>query len=265
MKQLIKKILSHKMSAILSKMLYTLRIRWDCRSVVPLYRDMMIAYQYRTDDVKLEALSHSQWGQELYVLSKIFNDKQEGVFVEVGGNDPIRISNSYTLEQLGWTGVSFEPIDHIREKWEGVRSTPCLPYVIGNEEGFVEFEEIIASGGTFGLSGVAGYTFSNKDIFTQFKPEVKSVKKKQMRKLENVLNELNMNSIDILFIDVEGFELNVIKGIDLNEFDIKCICIKAVPFTQQTKELRKLICSKGYKLIANISSDEIYVKIQNNY
>jgi hypothetical protein len=52
--------------------------------------------------------SNSQAGQDLFVLSCL-NYKRNGVFLEIGSNDPITINNSYLLEKTyGWKGLMIE-------------------------------------------------------------------------------------------------------------------------------------------------------------
>src|SRR4051812_36130853 len=38
-----------------------------------------------------------------------FGNKNQGTYVEVGANDPKRLSQTWWLEQNGWTGILVEP------------------------------------------------------------------------------------------------------------------------------------------------------------
>jgi hypothetical protein len=58
--------------------------------------------------------SYSQLGQDLDVL-KLYSNKQTGTFIEIGASDGKILSNTYLLEQMGWTGICVEPIP---EKFE---------------------------------------------------------------------------------------------------------------------------------------------------
>lgn len=49
--------------------------------------------------------SFSQSGQDLFV-NAIFDGKRDGLFLDIGCNHPIELSNTYALEQeLGWRGL----------------------------------------------------------------------------------------------------------------------------------------------------------------
>jgi hypothetical protein len=53
---------------------------------------------------------NSQAGQDIFVYD-VMKRKTDGTFMEIGGHDPKYINNTYVLEQIGWTGFSFD-IDH---------------------------------------------------------------------------------------------------------------------------------------------------------
>src|SRR4051812_7676853 len=65
----------------------------------------------------------SQCKQDKFVNEVIFNNKRNGVFVDIGANDGITFSNSYFFEkQLGWTGLCVEPLESTFQKLKAVRS-----------------------------------------------------------------------------------------------------------------------------------------------
>ena len=53
--------------------------------------------------------SYSQYKQEEFVLN-YFNNKKDGIFIELGGLDGIRHSNTFLLEKkYNWRGLMIEP------------------------------------------------------------------------------------------------------------------------------------------------------------
>lgn len=70
--------------------------------------------------------NYSQAFQDLFVLS-ILDGKKNGTYVEIGGDHPVVINNSYLLEtQFGWKGVSFELIQSAVDFYNTLRSNQCL-------------------------------------------------------------------------------------------------------------------------------------------
>jgi FkbM family methyltransferase len=207
---------------------------------------------------------YSEHGQDAYVLTELFSNKRDGVFVDIGANHPTDCSNSYLLEQHGWHGLAVEPQEAINKLWAGARKTPCLACVVGAESKVVTFVE--GTPDQHGLSGVEGYNKATD-----------SVLKKQVfqRRLEDILNEYNLAHIDYLSIDVEGYEMNVLEGIDFSRVNVHVIGVendlpfkflpligKRLGFELGQNKIRRFLKSKGYKYVARIVSDDFFVKAE---
>jgi hypothetical protein len=68
----------------------------------------------------------SQAFQDMFVLGML-NGKKNGTYVEIGGDHPVVINNSYLLEsEFGWKGVSFEIIQSAVDFYNTFRKSPCL-------------------------------------------------------------------------------------------------------------------------------------------
>ncbi len=210
---------------------------------------------------KFNEKNYSQFGQDVFVNN--FFNKKDGIFVDVGANYPVNGSNTYLLEQNGWTGLAIEPQENLRNLWANERKTPCLKYVIGTENKMVTFST--GNDEQHGLAGVSGF---NKLTISSKKIEL------EQRRLDDILNEYNIKDVDYLSIDVEGYEMNVLKSIDFSKTNIKLIGLendlgfKWLPFIGKrigselgSDELRKFLKDKGYKYIARIVCDDFFVKI----
>ena len=241
--------------SILRRMIRIILIRINAAKFTPLSRKMLVRDYYIS---KSRKKTKSQFGQDIFIFERIFNCRKTGFFVEVGGNDPIVMSNTFFFEIEGWEGISFEPIESICALWESTRRAKCYPYAIGSSETWIEFDEVSDSGSDGVLSSVKGF-----GRLAEHRPTI--TVKKQMRRLENIFNELDIEHIDILFIDVEGYELNVLKGINFDKVSIKCICAETlaffeyIPFSKKSDEIRTFLRDKGYILVANIGGDDIFV------
>ena len=70
--------------------------------------------------------NYSQAFQDLFVLS-VLDGKKSGTYVEIGGDHPINISNSYLLEtQYDWNGISFEIDSNKVEYYNSIRKNICI-------------------------------------------------------------------------------------------------------------------------------------------
>lgn len=205
--------------------------------------------------------SHSQFGQDLFVI-KTLGEIQNGVFVDIGGNHPINGSNTYLLEQKGWNGIAIEPQEKLRKLWPGLRKAECLNYVVGPENKVINFIE--GKDSEHGLSGVEGY---NKCHATAQKVSV------EQKRLEDILKEKQIDRIDYLSIDVEGYEMKVLESINFTATTIRLISIENdigfvnIPYIGEkigaelgNNKLRHFLRDKGYVYIGRVVCDDFFIK-----
>src|SRR5437868_5852365 len=66
--------------------------------------------------MSIEPAGVTQEALEKKAVREFFDNSSSGVFVEVGANEPqAETSQSWHLEQLGWTGVLVEPLPQLCE------------------------------------------------------------------------------------------------------------------------------------------------------
>jgi hypothetical protein len=67
-----------------------------------------------------------QANQDSFVLNAL-KEKRNGVYVEIGANDPFSWSNTYLLEsEYDWTGVGFEIVPSLVDAYNNNRKNPCI-------------------------------------------------------------------------------------------------------------------------------------------
>lgn len=215
-----------------------------------------------TSSVADGKVSHSEYGQDRFVLDRMFAGKKDGVFVDVGGNHPTDCSNSYLLEQNGWTGVAIEPQAYLRALWPALRTTECLGCVVGPENTNITFLQPDPS--EHGLAGVVGFNNVAKGGQHITLPQ---------RRLRDILQERGISHVDYLSVDVEGYEMSVLRSIDFDQVQIEVIGIEnasgfpRVPIIGRrlglelgSNELRRFLRDKGYDYIARIAFDDFFVR-----
>ena len=143
-------------------------------------------------------------------------DLDGGFFVEAGANDGVNFSNTYYLERVrGWTGVLVEGIPDLYRAC--VRHRPrsrvvnCA-LVPPEKEGvpvtmhYSNLQSIV--------SGALPYQHVEEGLRSQgertYEVEVPG------RTLTSVLDEAMPPRFDLLVLDVEGYEAQVLRGLDLD-------------------------------------------------
>jgi FkbM family methyltransferase len=166
---------------------------------------------------------------------------RNGTFIEVGAFDGIVQSNTKLLEEAyGWTGILVEPSPILQKRL--VRNRPhskCFQCALGS------FEQ----DNTYVYGNFDGSLMSSVDGSRLHKPANQRV---LVRSLQSILDEVNLYHINFFSLDVEGYELNVLKGIDFERttFDYLLIEVYA-KFYHQIVELLKL---KGYVMVENFTN-----------
>lgn len=166
------------------------------------------------------------------VLSDYFPQGYKGTFFDVGAYEPINISNSYHFEMNGWDTYCFEANTLLIEELKSKRKN-VFNYAISDEnKDITEFNVVIGCWG--GGSLMAGLSAINLDpqYLNKFSGGIEEIIKITVpqKTLNSVIETeiLNLTEIDIMSIDVEGGELNVLKGINLNKYKPKILVIENV-------------------------------------
>lgn len=154
-----------------------------------------------------------------------FNNKNSGVYVEVGANEPTDLeSQSWHLEnELGWTGVLVEPNPELAEKARLLRpKSEVFPFACTSPEKKGPLTLYIPLKGEAQVPGHASLEI-NADDFSYRKHHEVFV---EAETLDAILQASSITKIDLLSLDVEGTEIDVLKGFDLLKYRPKLILLE---------------------------------------
>lgn len=180
-----------------------------------------------------------------HMLIEILN-MENGVFIEVGAVDGLLQSNTKLLEQeYGWTGILVEPSANLFPILCKNRPlSRCFQCALGS------FEE----NGTFAYGDFDGHPMSSltgrRDTPQQYRVLI--------RNLQSILDECNLQHINFFSLDTEGYELNILKGIDFNKTTFDYILIEI--YTHQYADIVSYLETKGYDVMKCLSN---YNKVSN--
>jgi len=142
--------------------------------------------------------SNSQAGQDKFVY--LITGQRPGTFLDIGSSHPVKINNTYALEQIGWTGI-----------------------LIDSDTGV---------------------------------PEITKLHRTSEFRLCNAVQinwETVPTSIDYLSLDVDEASLDCLKTIPFGKIGFRVITIEHDSYRfgdQRADEMRKILSSAGYSLIA---------------
>ena len=174
--------------------------------------------------------SYSQIGQDVYYIEHISKFKRNGFFLDVGANDGILTSNTAKLEfEYNWNGICIEANPDLIEMLTKNRPHSTIIHAaVWQENKTVQFEipitDIKKTKGNL-LSRISNIDRNSKGFKKDTKIKTVQV---QAKPLTDIIKE-NLKPpyiIDYMSLDVEGAEIEALKGIDFSLIDIKFMTIE---------------------------------------
>lgn len=166
---------------------------------------------------------------------------EKGFYIECGANDGVDQSNTYYYEKfLNWNGILIEPLDKKFAELKKNRS---------NKNIFIN-SALVASKDT---QNINIFEDNLKSKITLHNEEINErIIKVKATTLSKILNENKAPSvIDFFSLDVEGYEEEVLKGIDFNRYKFKFILIET-----SNPKIFEVLKKNNYKLLKKISSGD---------
>ena len=180
-------------------------------------------------------------------LVAAFFGGRKGYFVEVGANDPRERSQTWHLEQAGWTGVLVEPQPDLAAALKRARSGKVFEAACSTPENSGRMLPLHVAGP---LSSLDRHTMA-----PGASPE--KVIAVPVRTLDSILEEAGTpGSFDFLSIDVEGHEIEVLRGFDIVRWQPQLILIE-----DHVSDLSKhrYLGRAGYRIIRRYENNGWYV------
>ena len=203
--------------------------------------------------------SYAQEGEDI-VVNRLLEGQKKGFYVDIGAHHPCRFSNTYFFYKKGWSGICIDPLPNTKKLFKKIRPKDQVLEI--------------------GISEVAGkikyYMFNEPDLNT-FNSEVANSRNgvnnfKLIQTIEistlplaDVLKVYTIpkSGIDLLSVDVEGFDLEVLKSNDWSVFKPKVIIAEALGAKMENIEndlIYKFLVDKGYSVYAKTGYSMIFLK-----
>lgn len=190
-------------------------------------------------------------------LEKYLN-YENGFYIEIGANDGLTQSNTAHFEKYkNWTGVLVEPIPHnylncIKNRSDAnhIFCNACVSF--DYDEKFVEILYSNLMSVPLGLKSDIPDPKEHAQIGLQFleKQEINFSFGAVARTLNSILEEaMAPEIIDFFSLDVEGAEIEVLRGVDHSKYKFRYLLVENRSFEELDNYLRPL----GYKFLEKLS------------
>lgn len=209
----------------------------------------------------MQVKSYSQFGEDIQLL-RFFKEKSSGYYVDIGANNGLRDSNTALLEEQGWSGLLIEANpDLIELAIESRPNSKVIHCAVVSPEnvGDIDFYKVV--GGSKNLDGLSTVVYSSS-FDSKIRDYGGIVHKTSVpaMTLETILRTNNSpGKFDLLSIDVEGYELAVLKSIPFTYFSPKIILVEDNSRGRDCS-VRDFLKKYGYIRVHRTGVNDWYVK-----
>jgi FkbM family methyltransferase len=190
-----------------------------------------------------------------------FVDYDNGYFVELGANDGVTQSNSLYFEKYrNWRGLLVEPAPQNylkcrqnRASRDNIYCAACVSF--GYDKEFVRISYSNLMSAPIGLDSDIKDPHAHAKLGGQFLGDGEAVF--EFGAVARTLNSLLLDAdapklIDFLSLDVEGAELEVLKGVDHHAYRFKFLLVECRDFTR----LNDYLQMQGYRFVEKLSEQD---------
>ena len=187
----------------------------------------------------------SEIGQDKWVLAKMFPGVTNGYFLDVGSGHGTIGSNTRALEERGWSGICVDPFP---THMEG-RTCLMIKAVVSSVSGrTVKFHTHA------GLGGIA-------DTLGKWKEEASKSPAVELTTvtLAEILDTAKAPTfIHFLSLDIEGAELDALRGIGLDKYRFGAMAIEHNEEEPKRSEIIAFLDRYGYQRVHTYKQDDFF-------
>ena len=222
-------------------------------------------WSFSTDILKYSYIrtfkgSFSQKGEDM-TIDWLCRSRSKGVYVDIGAFHPTQHNNTYKFYLKGWTGINIEP--HPLQFNKFIKDRPKdinLNIGISDHKGQMIFH-------MFSPSALSTFSTTEANRYQRIGYTETSQNRIAVSTLKEIFDKYIKKNIDFMSIDVEGMELQVLKGNNWVKYKPKIICIETSDHTaiiegknsQKKRRIDDLLLSTGYHEFISNGLNTIYV------
>jgi FkbM family methyltransferase len=186
-----------------------------------------------------------------------------GVFVEAGAYDGYWGSNTYWFERFrGWSGVLVEPMAELAALARNERPRSQVFQCALVPDDYRAERITLRFGGV--MSVVAG-AWEGEEEHARAGADMAGIEPFEIevpaRRLSEILDEASVDEIDLMTLDVEGFEVEALRGLDLARHRPRFLLIEMLREKEERPAIEAML-GANYRHEAKLSGrDHLYRRV----
>jgi len=203
-------------------------------------------------------------------LSKYLN-YSDGFFIEAGANNGIDQSNTYLFErEFGWKGLLIEPnsikFNECKKNRPNSIVENCALVSENYKDDFIKgnFNEIEDGESLMAMIVDDGDWIDNDlTIRKSYRKNYRQIISVPATTLTSLLKKYDFNKIDFFSLDVEGYELSVLNGLDFEQFRPSYILIETANDQNYQSIIKDYMQKNNYEFLESLSgNDDLFMDKQ---
>ncbi|MGZ5135256.1 MAG: FkbM family methyltransferase [Flavitalea sp.] len=200
--------------------------------------------------------SYSQAGEDL-ILNFLLGGRDKGFYIDIGANNPYEQSNTHFFYEKGWNGINIDALPGSMKKFNKARPRDInLEIPISDQPGVLTYY-------MFEPSFYNSFREEQATVYQKFYVGKKDI---ETTTLSAVLDlYCSTKKIDFMTIDVEGWDLPVLKSNNWNRFRPDIIVIEVfnpVKNPPSETETGRYLASQGYYSYCNSPTNAFFVEAE---
>ena len=194
--------------------------------------------------------SYSFNGVDL-IVDYIFKNKKKGFYLDIGAQHPVSNNNTYLLFKKGWNGINIDLDEKNINLFKLARPKDKFKFC---------YFGLWKRSWSFLYHDSSPINTLSENVSNFQKAKITKIKNIKTKILNKVLEGLSLkNHIDYMNIDVEGHEIQVLKGFNIAKYKPSVISIEYLDLNMKKLEF------KNNDINSLLNSDLYKYFIQNNY
>jgi FkbM family methyltransferase len=188
----------------------------------------------------------SQIGQDRWVAEKVFPGVRDGYFLDVGSGDGFTDSNTWALEQRGWTGICIDPFP------QDMKGRTCRM-----------FTEVVSSATgqkvTFAKAGNIGGITDHLGRWKSYTKDAATVELNTVTLADILRHAAAPSYIHFISLDIEGAELEALRGFPFDRHSVGSFAIEHNYEEPKRTQIEELLRERGYERGRTWLQDDFYL------